>query len=107
MTLSKILKILKFALLNPEKYDENYIRKKFRKKDYEIFSQFCLGGKEDETLAKYIGPDKLKLTQKGVREYHKLQSEQSQKIFNLLMLTATIVLAISSTALVIVTWVTK
>ena len=30
----------------------------------------------DIQLVHYIGPDKLKLTQKGVKEYHRLVSEQ-------------------------------
>ena len=96
---------MKFALLNPEKYEEEYVIKKFGEKNYELFSQFCIGGPPNIQLAHYIGPGKLKLTQIGVREYHKLQSEYFQKRFNLLMLIATIILALSSTALAITTWI--
>jgi len=96
MSISKILKIMEFVLLNPEKYDEAYVKNKFGEKKYNLFSEFCVGGSQDMSLAHYIGPDKLKLTQRGVREYHKMVSEQTQKRFNLLMLIATSILAISA-----------
>ena len=96
MSLRKILKIMKYALLNPEKYDEDYIKKKFKEKAYLHFSQFCLGGPSDKALAHYIGTGKLKLTQNGVREYHRLQAEYDQRKFNLLVMIATIVIALSS-----------
>ncbi|NOQ55767.1 MAG: hypothetical protein GQ477_03085 [Nanohaloarchaea archaeon] len=93
MSMKKILKMMEFALFNPEKYDEAHIKKKFKEKNYNLFSLFCLGGPPEMQLAHYIGPDKLKLTQKGVREYHRLESKQSQRRFNSLMLIATSILA--------------
>ena len=103
MTISKILKIMEFAFLNPERYNEEYVKQRFGEADYELFSQFCLGGPPDMQLAHYIGKGALKLTQRGVREYHALQSQQTQQYFNRLMLIATITLALSSVALVIIT----
>ena len=89
-----ILKIMRFAFFHPEQYDEEHIKKVFSEKDYLGFSQFCLGG--TVPLAHYIGGEKLKLTQEGVREYHRLESDILQKKFNLLMIIVTIVLAIAS-----------
>ena len=98
--MSKILKIMKFALLHPEQYNEEHIKKVFGEKDYLLFSQFCLGG--TYPLAQYIGDGKIKLTQEGVREYHKLQAEHLQWRFNLIMIIATTVLAIASSINIIV-----
>ena len=96
MSMSKILKIMEFVLLNPEQYNEVYIKKKFKEKDYNLFSQFCIGGPTDMQLAHYIGPDKLKLTQNGVREYHRLESEQAQRWFNKMMFIVTFILAFTA-----------
>ena len=91
--MQKILRIMKFALLHPEQYTEDYVRKKFGEKDYDLFSQFCI-----PELAHYIDviDQKLKLTQDGVREYHRLQSESLQKRFTILMIIITATLAIAS-----------
>jgi hypothetical protein len=92
MNISKIIKIMEFAFLNPEKYEEEFVRKKFGEKAYNQFSQFCMGG--TEPLARYMVDEKLKLTQKGVREYHKLKSEKSQKEFNRIIAFTAAILAL-------------
>ena len=61
MALSKILKMRGFVFLNPEKYTEEQVKEKFGEKNYEMFSQFCLGGSAEMQLAGLSG-NKLQLT---------------------------------------------
>ena len=91
-----LLKNMEYVFLHPEdeKNTEGYMRKKFGK-HYLIFSEFCLGG--GIPYAHYIGQGRLKLTQEGVREYHRLKRDFDQRIFNLIVTIATVIVAIFST----------
>ena len=89
-----ILKVMEFAFFNPEQYKEDYVRSKFGDKKYNKFSQFCLGG--TTTYAHFIGDGKLKLTQEGVREYHKLKNYELQTAFNFWLVIFTAIMAVAT-----------
>lgn len=82
---------MKFVYEYPEQFNAPFITDKFN--NYDKFSQFCLGGKNP--LAHYLD-GKLKLTQEGVRELHRIKSERLQRTFNVILLIATICIAVSS-----------
>jgi len=83
--MTDILKVMNYVYLHPESKEsqEKNVRKKF-KREWEAFSQFTLGG-SDPLVHPVVGPENyngLKLTQKGVREFHALSHRRNQLIIS-------------------------
>lgn len=87
--MKKILRVMKYLYENPEGVEESKLKEKFSY--YDDFSRFCMGG---EAYAQQFAGDKIRLTQLGVREYHRILAERKQQLFNFLMIVVTLLMAI-------------
>jgi len=100
--LKKIIEIMEFIYLNPEKYTKEEIKEKLKLSDgdWEGFSQFALGG-DREAFAHELEKKRVKLTQLGVREYHNLVAGKKGLEFNETLAYATGMLAVGTFLLVL------
>jgi len=74
---------MKEIYYHPEEYTKEDLENKFGKERFLLFSQLCLGGKEPYASTLHNGT--IKLTQEGVREYHRIKMEIYQLIFTFLV----------------------
>jgi hypothetical protein len=83
------LKIMNYIYLNPESKEssENNLINKFGKQNWKLFQQFAIGG-SNALVHEIKGPkDEIgfKLTQEGVREFHRLSQQRNNMIIQILM----------------------
>ncbi|MFH1685522.1 MAG: hypothetical protein ABH983_04395 [Candidatus Micrarchaeota archaeon] len=71
----KILEIMRYMLLNPEKYPVAHYEEKFTKEGWRIFSQFAMGS--TEPYAHELEKQNLKLTALGVREFYRMKKDNA------------------------------
>lgn len=71
-------KIMEILYKNPDRHDGQFFKKKFGAKLYDDFTQFAIDG--TPAYVTTHGPQrKLKLTAEGIREYHRLVSNEAER----------------------------
>jgi len=97
-SLNKIIEIMDFVENYDEQKSENDLIDEFGRKDFRLFSRYCLGGHEPYAID---NQSKFKLTQIGVRRLHELKKIQEEEKRNNYVVAATIVIAIFTVVQVI------